>query len=189
MVAIAPSIFSVDLDLSALIFPAGSCLIKILSMFHRRTGCPLCANFFSKVNFINSFRGFFLIKALLSKWLLVRSSDEWIELFTQVGIPVECANKIFDSLTYSKKSSDLYDFPLVRTKNKYMIVPALLNVAHPGKLLKSRFRQNDFNISHKGKLFEKKLNKSRALALLNFIDCEAHRELITEGLRQFIDSY
>ena len=110
-----------------------------------------------RVNFINSFRGFFLIRALLSKWLLVRSSDEWIELFTQVGIPVECANKIFDSLTYSKKSSDLYDFPLVRTKNKYMIVPALLNVAHPGKLLKSRFRQNDFNISHKGKLFEKEI--------------------------------
>ena len=110
-----------------------------------------------RVNFINSFRGFFLIRALLSKWLLVRSSDEWIELFTQVGIPVECANKIFDSLTYSKKSSDLYDFPLVRTKNKYMIVPALLNVAHPGKLLKSRFRQNDFNISQKGKLFEKEI--------------------------------
>ena len=110
-----------------------------------------------RVNFINSFRGFFLIRALLSKWFLVRSSDEWIELFTQVGIPVECANKIFDSLTYSKKSSDLYDFPLVRTKNKYMIVPALLNVAHPGKLLKSRFRQNDFNISQKGKLFEKEI--------------------------------
>lgn len=38
----------------------------------------------------------------------------------------------------------------------------------------------------KGKIFEKKLNKARALALLNFIDCEAHRELITEGLRQYI---
>lgn len=110
-----------------------------------------------RVNFINSFRGVFLVRALLSKWLLVRSRDEWIELFTQVGIPAECANKIFDSLTYSKKSSDLYDFPLVRTKNKYMIVPALLNVAHAGKLLKSRFRQNDFNISQKGKLFEKEI--------------------------------
>ena len=38
-----------------------------------------------------------------------------------------------------------------------MIIPALLNVAHPGKLLKSRFRQNDFNISQKGKLFEKEI--------------------------------
>ena len=110
-----------------------------------------------RVNFINFFRAFFLVRALLSKWLLVRSRDEWLERFTQVGIPAECANKIFDSLTYNKKSSDLYDFPLVRTKNEYMIVPALLNVAHPGKLLKSRFRQNDFNISQKGKLFEKEI--------------------------------
>lgn len=39
----------------------------------------------------------------------------------------------------------------------------------------------------KGKIFEKKLDKVRALALLNFIDCEAHRELITEGLRQYIN--
>ena len=110
-----------------------------------------------KANFINSFRGLFFIRALLSKWLLVRSRNEWIFLFTQANIPEEFANKIFDSLTYSKKSSDLYDFPLVRTKNKYMIIPALLNVAHAGKLLKSRFRQNDFNISRKGKLFEKEI--------------------------------
>ena len=110
-----------------------------------------------RVNFINSCRRLFHIRAFLGKWLLVRSRNDWIYLFTQANIPEECANKIFDSLTYSKKSSDLYDFPLVRTKNKYMIVPALLNVAHAGKLLKSRFRQNDFNISHKGKLFEKEI--------------------------------
>lgn len=110
-----------------------------------------------RVNFINSCRRFFLIRAFLGKGLLIRRRNEWIELFTQIGIPQECANRIFDSLIYSKKSSDLYDFPFVRIKNKYMIVPALLNVAHPGKLLKSRFRQNDFNISQKGKLFEKEI--------------------------------
>ena len=41
----------------------------------------------------------------------------------------------------------------------------------------------------KGKIFEKKINKARALVLLNFVDCEAHRELITEGLKQYIDSH
>ena len=110
-----------------------------------------------RVNFINSFRGFFLIRALLGKCLLVRHRNEWVDLFIQVDIPEESANKIFNRLTYNKKSSDLYDFPFVKTKNKYMVIPALLNVAHAGKLLKSRFRQNDFNISQKGKLFEKEI--------------------------------
>lgn len=110
-----------------------------------------------RVSFIDSYRRFFFIRALLGRWLLVLSRNKWIYLFTQANIPEECANKIFDSLTYNKKSSDLYDFPLVRTRNKYMIVPTLLNVVHPGKLLKSRFRQNDFNISQKGKLFEKEI--------------------------------
>ena len=38
IVAMAPSIFSVDFSLSALIFPAGSVRIKILSIIHRSTG-------------------------------------------------------------------------------------------------------------------------------------------------------
>ncbi|MBO5440129.1 MAG: hypothetical protein J6A53_05690 [Clostridia bacterium] len=36
-----------------------------------------------KVNFINSCRRLFRIRALLGKWLLVRSKNEWIYLFTQ----------------------------------------------------------------------------------------------------------
>ena len=57
MVAIAPSIFSVDFSLSALIFPAESVLINILSIFYLRTGFPLWAIFCSSVNFISSFVG------------------------------------------------------------------------------------------------------------------------------------
>lgn len=110
-----------------------------------------------RVNFMNYFYGLLIIRAFWGKWLLLRSRNEWIELFMQVGIPEEYANQIFDALVYNKKSSDLYDFPLVKTGNKYMIMPALLNVAHPGKLLISRFRQNDFNISQKGKLFEQEI--------------------------------
>ena len=41
----------------------------------------------------------------------------------------------------------------------------------------------------KGRIFEKKLNQAKALALLNFIECEAHRELIAEGLRLYVDRH
>ena len=57
MVATAPSIFSVDFSLSGLMFPAGSRLMKILSIIHRRTGCPLWARVCSSVNFISSLVG------------------------------------------------------------------------------------------------------------------------------------
>lgn len=40
----------------------------------------------------------------------------------------------------------------------------------------------------KGRLFKKKLNRARALALLNFVECEAHRELLCNGLKQYIEN-
>ena len=57
MAAMAPSIFSVDFSLSALMFPAGSVRMKMLSIIQRRTGCPPCAMRFSSVSFISSFVG------------------------------------------------------------------------------------------------------------------------------------
>ena len=55
--AITPSIFSVDFSLSALMLPAGSVRMNILSAIQRMTGCPPCAIFFSKVSFISSLVG------------------------------------------------------------------------------------------------------------------------------------
>ena len=110
-----------------------------------------------KVNFINSIYSINFVRTFLSNRFLLKTSKKWITLFTDNGIPIEYAAKIFECLKYNKKSSDLYDFPFVKVKKKYMIIPALLQIAHPGELLKSRFRQNDFNISEKGKSFEKEL--------------------------------
>ncbi len=111
----------------------------------------------SKVNFINSIYNFNFIRTFLSKIFFEKSQEAWMSLLVQQGIPEEYVDKIFRCLVYNKRSSDLYDFPFVKVKNKYMIIPALLQIAHPGELLKSRFRQNDFNISEKGKSFEKEI--------------------------------
>ena len=56
-IATTPSIFSVDFSLSGLMFPAGSLLMKMLSIIHRSTGCLPWAIFFSSVSFISSFVG------------------------------------------------------------------------------------------------------------------------------------
>ena len=111
-----------------------------------------------KVNFINYIYSINWLRTFLSRWLLLKNQKEWISLFIKNGIPSEYAAKIFECLKYNQKASDLYDFPLVKVRNKYMIIPALLHIAHPGELLKSRFRQNDFNISEKGKSFEHELH-------------------------------
>ena len=57
IVATAPSIFSVDFSLSALILPAGSVRMKMLSIIHRRTGCPPWAIICSSTSFISSLVG------------------------------------------------------------------------------------------------------------------------------------
>ena len=41
----------------------------------------------------------------------------------------------------------------------------------------------------KRKYFEKKYNKKDCLALLNIIECEAHRELFIRGLKEKIKEY
>lgn len=97
---------------------------------------------------------------MIIQWgLLANKKERWIDLFVKAGIDRIVANKIFDKMIYSKRSSDLYDFPFVKIKNKYMVIPELLSIAHVGLVLKSRFRQNDCNISKKGKKFEDEIIK------------------------------
>ncbi len=110
-----------------------------------------------KVNFINSIYRYNILRFLLSNLLLMKKDNSWKKLFIKSGIPKEYADEIFEALVFTKKSTDLYDFPFVKVKEKYMIVPALLHFAEAGQVLKSRFRQQDFNISEKGKGFEKEI--------------------------------
>lgn len=110
-----------------------------------------------KANFINKIDNLYLVRYFLSKQFFVKNKKDWLSFLINNGVPDQYAGKIFECLTYNRSSSDLYDFPFVNVKNKYMIVTSLLHVAHPGILLKSRFRQNDFNVSDKGRSFEREL--------------------------------
>ncbi|MBQ7761635.1 MAG: hypothetical protein IJ400_06230 [Clostridia bacterium] len=112
-----------------------------------------------KVNFINSMYSYNILRFLLSNLFLTKRDNSWKKLFIKSGIPKEYVDEIFDALVFTKKSTDLYDFPFVKVKEKYMIMPALLHFAEAGQVLKSRVRQQDFNISEKGKGFEKEIKE------------------------------
>lgn len=100
-----------------------------------------------------------VFRALLGNLFFVKAKEDWIALFVKEGIPEADANKLFVQLTYTKSSTDIYDYPFIKIKDKYMITPALFTVAHGGKILRSRLSRNNIDISEKGKNFENIIRK------------------------------
>lgn len=96
-----------------------------------------------------------LASKLLNNCVAVKSRSKWIRLMVQSGVPYEYAPDLFDYMIQTSKSDDLYDFPFISIKEKYLLCFPLLSNAASGLVIQSRFNQPDIAFSQKGTAFEK----------------------------------
>jgi hypothetical protein len=107
-------------------------------------------------------RGYSLLKCLARDRFgsaqvapIVLDRDELAGALQRVGFSAERADTFIDRVTFSKRSRDLYDCPLVRTHgNRYVLVaPALLG-AQVAMLILSNLGRRGLRLDQKGKAFE-----------------------------------
>lgn len=86
--------------------------------------------------------------------LMVKSHKSWVKQLTRSGIPVDYADKILGYMIHTNKSDDLFDFPFISIRGKYLLCYSLLSNANGGLVLESRFNQPDISYSERGHAFE-----------------------------------
>lgn len=91
---------------------------------------------------------------LTSKYIPIKTKKYWHDFLEKNNISNKNVTKIFEYLTFSQNSTDVYDYPFIKVKNKYFLNVAILKDMMPAKAIISRFSRNDVNIDFKGKNFE-----------------------------------
>ncbi len=99
-----------------------------------------------------------------------KTKKGWIKILSTNGIPIQSAEIIFEHLIFKKGATDLYDYPFIPVKNKYMISRTVSKLIHPARSLISRFNRKDINIDIKGHNFEKNLYNFFNLAQIPFVN-------------------
>lgn len=87
---------------------------------------------------------------------LYKTRKEWCKLIVKYGVTSSLVDIIFDKMTYGKNSTDLYDYPFVNIKGKYLVLGSMLMECSPALALISRFGKENLKIDFKGKNFENK---------------------------------
>ena len=96
-----------------------------------------------------------LISKFINNLVAVKSRPKWIKLMIRSGVTTEYANDLFNYMIQTNKSDDLYDFPFISIREKYLLCFPLLCNAASGLVIQSRLNQPDIVFSQKGLAFEK----------------------------------
>ena len=91
---------------------------------------------------------------LTSKYIPIQTKKYWHDFLQKNNISNKNVTKIFEYLTFSQNSTDVYDYPFIKVRKKYFLNVAILKDMMPAKAIISRFSRNDVNIDFKGKNFE-----------------------------------
>ena len=111
--------------------------------------------------------------------VLVKTRTRWLNFFVKNGIPIQSAEIIFDHLIFSKKSTDLFDYPFIPIKRKYMLPKTVCRWIHPAWSVISRFNSKDINVEIKGRNFEKNFHRFLDLVKIPYVQIH-HRVKNTE---------
>ncbi len=113
-----------------------------------------CLKFLKDIEWQNN-----LEKRLYLSSYFYLTRDAWLTLFTDNGIPFEQSEKIFDKMIFNDKATDLYDYPFIKVKNRFLLAYFVLKNASAGLILSFRLKQENVHFSERGKFFEKYLFK------------------------------
>lgn len=110
-----------------------------------------------------SFNGF------IADHIRCKSRKAWIKIFVKNGISLDSAEIIFDHLILHRGATDVYDYPFIPIKYKYIISRTISKMMHPAYSIISRFNSKDINIDIKGYNFEKNLYTFLDLAEIPYV--------------------
>lgn len=86
--------------------------------------------------------------------LLRTSRDELVELLTRLSFTESQADIFLDAVSFGRKSRDLWDAPIVRTKTDWLVVSAGVHAQRLAKIVPSLLASKDVQIKRKGLAFE-----------------------------------
>lgn len=108
-----------------------------------------------------------------------KSKKRWCKILTSYGVSELYVEEIFNKMVYSKNATDLYDFPFVKVKDKFLIFRAIMKDCSPARAIISRFGRHDVNIDFKGRNFENKFYdfcKNRNIKFVNLHNMNNQKE-------------
>jgi len=86
--------------------------------------------------------------------LLRTSRDELFALLTRLSFTEDRAGTFLDAVSFGRKSRDLWDAPIVRTKTDWLVVSAGVYAQRLAKIIPSLLATRDVQIKRKGLAFE-----------------------------------
>lgn len=93
----------------------------------------------------------------LEKWTLKFTRTELLKLFIDKGISKNSSEIIINTLTFSRKSKDLLDCPLIEDGKNLFFIPSIGSVIDPASSIISLLSKNQGDISFKGHGFENEI--------------------------------
>lgn len=101
-----------------------------------------------------------------------KTKRKWIYLFVEWGLSHKNAEKIFDVLIFDNNSKDLFDCPLIKVGEEYIVLPSIASVTDPSRALLSNLKSKKVEINVKGELFEEQVRTTIQRAGIQFIHLE-----------------
>jgi hypothetical protein len=101
-----------------------------------------------------------------------KTKKKWIYLFIEWGLTHKNAEKIFDALVFDKLSKDLFDCPLLKVGEEYIVLPSIASIADPSRALLSNLKSKEVKINIKGELFEEQIRTTIQRSGIEFIHLE-----------------
>ncbi|UNK19785.1 hypothetical protein MNQ98_07065 [Paenibacillus sp. N3/727] len=86
-----------------------------------------------------------------------KTKKKWIYLFVEWGLTHKNAERIFDLLVFDKRSKDLFDCPLLKAGEEYIVIPSIASITDPSRALLSNLKSKKVKINIKGELFEEQI--------------------------------
>ncbi|MFP4978147.1 hypothetical protein ACE6ED_22270 [Paenibacillus sp. CN-4] len=108
----------------------------------------------------------------LSDICVSKTKKKWIYLFVEWGLTHKNAGKIFDALVFDKHSKDLFDCPLLKVGEEYIVLPSIASVTDPSRALLSNLKSKKAEINIKGGLFEEQIRATVQRAGFHIIHLE-----------------
>ncbi|OBZ14296.1 hypothetical protein A8L34_10105 [Bacillus sp. FJAT-27264] len=103
---------------------------------------------------------------------ICKTKNKWIYLFVEWGIKQKSAEKIFDFLVFNKHSNDLFDCPLLKVGEEYIVVPSISSMTDASRALLSNLKSKEIEVDIKGTLFEEEIRKNLKKAGVELIHLE-----------------
>lgn len=150
-----PEIYSIGLLKYGLHQQDENFIIKNIPLKYWIKAYEFVVNYSKKLAGLIDIQKISFFSKFINSYIAIKSRSKWIKLMIGSGVPSKYANDLFDYMILTNKSDDIYDFPFISIRDKYLLCFPLMCNAASGLVIQSRLNQSDIAFSQKGLAFEK----------------------------------